>query len=176
MRALFSSLVLVEGFLFHHFKYIIPLFLASTVSAEKSGLWEFLCMLLVAFPLLLLIFSIFNFFLLVMMSLATVLFGLILNWIFCTSWTWISISFPTLRKFSSIMSSTMFSVSFSLYSPLSIYNLYSMYSVGLYFLLMLFQRSLKQSSFLSFLFLFFCSASVISTAVFQLIHLSLCFI
>ena len=62
MRALFSSLVLVEGFLFHHFKYIIPLFLASTVSAEKSGLWEFLCMLLVAFPLLLLIFSIFIFF------------------------------------------------------------------------------------------------------------------
>ena len=61
MRALFGSLVLVVGFSVLHFKYIILLLLVSMVSAEKSALWEFLCMLLFAFPLLLLIFSIFNF-------------------------------------------------------------------------------------------------------------------
>ena len=99
------------------------------------------------------------------MSLAPVLFGLILNWILCTSWTWISISFPRIRRFSAIMSSAMFSASFYILL-LSIYSLYSIYSVGLYSLLILFQRSLKQSSFFPFLFLFFCSASVISTALF----------
>ena len=99
------------------------------------------------------------------MSLVPFLFGLILNWILCTSWTWISISFPRLRRFSAIMSSTMFSASFYILL-LSIYSLYSIYSVGLHSLLILFQRSLKQSSFFPFLFLFFCSASVIFTALF----------
>ena len=70
-------------------------------------------MLFVAFPFLLLIFSIYLFVILITMCLGVFLFGLILYGTFCTSWTWVIVSFPWLGKFLAIMSSNIFSGPFS---------------------------------------------------------------
>ena len=50
------------------------------------------------------------FVILITMCLGVLLFGLILHETLCDSWPWVTVSFPMLGKFSSIMSSLMFSV------------------------------------------------------------------
>ena len=88
--------------------------LACKVSTENQLItwWEFPCVLFVAFPMLLLIFSVtFNFSLINMCW--HVSFGVILYESFCASWTWVTISFPMLGKFFTIISSNIFSDLFS---------------------------------------------------------------
>ena len=74
-----------------------------------------------------------------------------------TSWIWMVISFPKLGKFLTIISSNIFSC---LFSPSSSGTLI----IHMLVCLMLFQRSLRLSSFLYiYIFSLFCSASVLST-------------
>ena len=49
---------------------------------------------------------------LITMCFGVFLFGLILNGTLCASWTWMTVSFPMLGKFSAIMSPNMFSALF----------------------------------------------------------------
>ena len=95
--------------------------LACRVSAEKSAvnLMGVPLYLICHFPLaafnnfsLSLIFA--NF---ITMCLGMFLLGFILYGIICASWTQVAISFPMLGKFSTIISSNIFSGSFSLSSP-----------------------------------------------------------
>ena len=85
------------------------------------------------------------------------LLGFILYGTLCTSWTWVIISFSMLGKFSTIISSNIFSGPFSLYSPSGTPLMWTLLH------LMLSQRSLRLSSFLFILFSLFCSAAVNST-------------
>ena len=71
----------------------------------------------VVFPLLLsIIFLSLIFADLITMCLGVFLLGFILYRTRCASWTWVAISFPTLGKFSTIISSNIFSGPFSLSS------------------------------------------------------------
>ena len=78
-------------------------------------------------------------------------------WVLWVSWTWVTISFPILGTFSTIISSSIFSWSLFLSSssgpPMT-------QMLGC---LTLSQRSLRLSSFLLILFSFFLSDSFIST-------------
>ena len=65
-------------------------------------------MLCFAFPMLLLILSIFNFVILITMCFGVFLFEFILYEILCTYWFWITVSFPRLGNFLAIMSPDMF--------------------------------------------------------------------
>ena len=63
----------------------------------------------------------FNILSLILATLITICFGVVLLWlilflILCASCTWMSVSFPRLENFSSIMPSNLFSVPFSLLS------------------------------------------------------------
>ena len=80
-----------------------------------------------------------------------ILFGTL--WVY---WTWVTISFPIGGKFSTIISSGIFSWSFFLSSSRTT-------MIQMLGCLTLFQRSLRLSSFLSILFSFFLSVSFIST-------------
>ena len=81
-----------------------------------------------------------------------ILFGTL--WVY---WTWVTISFPIGGKFSTIISSGIFSWSFFLSSSRTT-------MIQMLGCLTLFQRSLRLSSFLLILFFsFFLSASFIST-------------
>ena len=72
--------------------------------------WTFACMLFVIFPLLLLLFYLSLIFVsLITVCVSVFLCGFILPEILCTSWTWLTISFPTLGKFLAIISSNVFS-------------------------------------------------------------------
>ena len=59
---------------------------------------------------------------LITVCLGVFLLGFILYGILCASWTWVAISFPMLGKFSTIISSNIFSGSFSLFSFWDPYN------------------------------------------------------
>ena len=83
--------------------------------------------------------------------------GFILFGTLCVSWTWVVISFSILEKFSTIISSSIFSWPFFL-SSFSGTPMISMLGH-----LTLSQRFLRFSSFLLILLLFFLSASFIST-------------
>ena len=118
--------------------------MAFRVSANKlhhgSSLYVTYCLSLATFniPSLSLIFTI-----LTTVCLGVFFFGLTPFGTLCASWTWMSISFPRLGKFATLRYSSIFSASFSLSPP-----------SGTPIMLMLFQRSLKWSSFLySFLLL-----------------------
>ena len=105
-------------------------------------------------------FNIFSLYLifdsLINMCLGLFLLGLILYGTLCTSWTWLTISCPILGKFSTIISSNIFSAPF-FFSSSSGTPVIQMVR------LMLSQRSLRLSSILFILFSLFCSAVVIFT-------------
>ena len=82
------------------------------------------------------------------MCLGVGLFGFIFLGIPCASWTWMSVSFAKLGKFSDIISSSRFSVPFSL----SLFS--SSGTLVIQMLVCLTQRSLKLSHCLKFFFLF----------------------
>ena len=114
---------------------------------------------------------------LIFVSLITVclgmfLLGFILPGTLCTSWTWVAISFLMLGKFSTIISSNIFSGPFSLFYFWDLYNA----NVRAFVLcLLLSQRSLRLSSFVFILFFFilFCG-SEFHHSVFQVTSLFFC--
>ena len=117
-------------------------------------------MFFAAFPLLLLIFSLYLIFVILFtMCLGVFFFGLILYGTLFTSWTSVTVSCPRLGMFSAIMSSNIFSGVLSLSSPSGT----PIMQILLY--LMLTQKSLKLFSFLFILFPSFSSAAVISTTL-----------
>ena len=87
------------------------------------------------------------------------LLGFILYGTLCTSWTWVTVSFPMLGKFSVIISSNIFSGPFSLSYP-SVAPIMQMLVC-----LMLSHRSLDCPAFFFILFSLFCSVAVISTTL-----------
>ena len=89
---------------------------------------------------------------LVVFRLGFILFGTL--WVY---WTWMTISFPILGKFSTIISSSIFSWSFFLSSSSGTPM------IRMLGLLTLSQRSLKLFSFLSIHFSFFLSVTLIFT-------------
>ena len=119
-------------------------------------------MVFVAFPLLLLIFFSLSliFVSLIAMCLGIFLLGFILSGTLCTSWTWVSISFPLLGNFFSYCLFRYFLRSlFSLSSPSGAPIMQMLVC------LMLSQRSLRLSPFLFIFFSLFCSMAVISTSL-----------
>ena len=90
--------------------------LAYRVSAERSAvkhkgfpLYVTCCFSLAAFQILSLCLVFVN---LIRMCLCVFLLGFILYETLCVSWTWLAISFPMLGKFSTIISSKIFSYPF----------------------------------------------------------------
>ena len=131
-------------------------FSAETLAVNLMGipLCVICCFSLAAFNM----FSLYLIFdSLINMCLGVFLLGFILYGTLCASWTWLTILFPILGKFSTIISSNIFSVlfffSFSSGTPI----------IRMLVHLMLSQRSLRLSSVLFILFCFFCSAVVISS-------------
>ncbi len=102
--------------------------------------------------------SLFFFSILITMSLGVVLFGLILFWPYCVYWTWMSVFFPRLGKFSTLMSSGMF------YTALSFLFASGTSIMQILVHLMLFHKSVQLSSF-HFNLLFYRSSSVIATTL-----------
>ena len=85
------------------------------------------------------------------------LFGFILYGTLCASWTPLTISFPMLVKFLTIISSNIFS------NPFFFSSFSGTPKIQMLFHLMLSQKSLRLSSILFILFSLFCSLAVIST-------------
>ena len=96
---------------------------------------------------------------LITICLGMFLLGLILYGTLCTSWIWVTVSFPKLGKFSAIISSNIFSGLFSLPSPPETSIMQMLVH------LMLSQWSLRLSSFLFILFSLFYYVTVISTTL-----------
>ena len=94
---------------------------------------------------------------LISMCLGMFLLEFILYGTLCASWTWLTISFSMLGKFSTIISSKIFSYPFFFSSssgtPI----------IQILVCLILSQRSLRLSSVLFILFTLFCSSEVISS-------------
>ena len=92
---------------------------------------------------------------LITMCFGVFLLGFILPGTLCASWTWVTVSFPMLGKFSTIIPSTIFSDSFSLSSPSGTPIMWMLVCS------MLSQRSQAVFiSFHSFLFILFCSSDI----------------
>ena len=89
------------------------------------------------------------------MCLGMFLLGFILYGTLCAAWTLLTISFSILGKFSTIISSKIFSYPFFSSSGTPI--------IRMLVHLILSQRSLRLSSFLFILFTLFCSSEVISS-------------
>ena len=91
------------------------------------------------------------------MCLGAFLFGFILYGILWVSWTWVVISFPILGNFSTLISSNIFSYSFSLHFGTPI--------IQMLVHLILSQRSLRLSSILFIFFSpLFCSMAVLRSS------------
>ena len=109
MRALLDRVFLVVGFSpFITLNISCHSLLACRVSAEKSAdnlmgipLYVVCCFSLVAFN----IFSFYLIFVSLINMCFGLLFGCILDGTLCTSWSWVTVSFPTLGKFLAIISS-----------------------------------------------------------------------
>ena len=117
-RCIVKLLSKVFFFFFHHFDYIMPLPLVFKVSAEKLAdrlmgvplfVTSWFSLAAFRFLSLSLIFAI-----LVVMCLGVALFGFVLFWTLCVSWTWMSVSSLRLRMFSAIISYNKFYAAFSL--------------------------------------------------------------
>ena len=140
--------------------------LACRVCAERSAVnlmgipfYVICCFSLAAFN----IFSLcFIFDSLINMCLGVFLLGFILYRTLCASWTWLTISFPILGMFSTIISSNIFSVPF-FFSSSSGTPIIQMLVHLILSPLSQTQRSLRLSSILFILFSLFCSAVVISS-------------
>ncbi|XP_049565758.1 uncharacterized protein LOC125964388 [Orcinus orca] len=117
-------------------------------------LYVICCFSLAAFNMLSLNLSFVS---LINMCLGGFFLGFILFGTLCASWTWVTLSFPMLGMFSTIISSNIFSVPFFFSSssgtPI----------IRMLVRLVLSQRSLRLSSVLFIAFSLFCSAVVIST-------------
>ena len=94
-------------------------FLAYSISVEKSADSLMRVPVYIICPFSLVAFNIlslsFIFVSLIIMCLGVFLLGFILLGTFCGSWTWLTISFPTLQNFSAIISSNIFSGTFSFF-------------------------------------------------------------
>ena len=112
MRVLLGRISLIVGSSLSSFQiyHAIPFWLVKFLFRNPlATFWEFPCMLFVIFPLLLLIFyQSLIFVCLITMCLSVFLLGFFLPGILCASWTWLTISHPTLGKFSTIISSNIF--------------------------------------------------------------------
>ena len=86
------------------------------LKSQLVALWEFPCMELVAFPLLMLIFTLYFKFLPFQLLCFLVLFGFILFGTLCASWTWMSVYFPRLGMFAAMISSNIFPAFLSFFS------------------------------------------------------------
>ena len=93
------------------------------------------------------------------MCLGVFLLGFIVYGTLCTSWTWLTISFSMLGKFSTIICSKNFSYPFFFSSSSGTPIIQMLVH------LILSQRSLRLSSVLFLLFTLFCSSEVISTSL-----------
>ena len=91
-----------------------------------------------------------------------------LVWILCISWSWLTISFSMLGKFSTIISSKIFSYPFFFSSSSSSGTPIIQILVSLRWFL----RSLRLSSALFILFTLVCSLAIISTLLSSLIRSS----
>ena len=113
----YSSSCLTDILLSFYFKHIIslPSPLQFLLKNQLTTLWEFPCMLSVAFPLLLLISSTFN-----CCHFDYSMSWCILLWVYpvwnSLCFLWVTVSFPRLGKFSAILSSNIFSGPLSLFS------------------------------------------------------------
>ena len=149
--------------------------MSCRVSAERSAVkhmgfpsYVIYCFSLAAFNIL----SLGLVFVSLIMCLGVFLLGFILYGTLCVSWTWLTISFSILGKFSIIISSKIFSY------PFFFFPFYETPVIWMLVCLILSQRSLRLSSVLFTLFTFFCSSEVISTILSSssLIHYSASYI
>ena len=161
MRSLLGRVILVVGFFpFITLNMSCHTLLACRVSAERSAvnlmvipLYGICCFSLAAFNIYLyLIFDSLN-----NMGLGVILLGFILYGTLCASWNLLTISFPILWKFPTIITSNVFAVSFFFTSSSGTTI------VRMLVCLILSQRSLRLSSILFILFSLCCSVVVIST-------------
>ena len=89
------------------------------------------------------------------MCLLMFLLGFILYVTLCASWIQLTISFPMLGKFSTLISSKIFSNPFSFSSEIPIFQIFTSLTLS--------QGSLRLSSILLIFYLLFCSSAIIST-------------
>jgi len=153
MRSLPVMVILVVDFSFNTLNISCHSLLACRVSTERSTVNHMGFPLYVTCSFSLAAFNILSLCLisvsLINMCLDVFLLGFILWGTLCTSWTWLTISFPMLGKFSIIISSKIFSVPFFFF----FWNPYNS-NVGAFNMS---QRSLRLSSILFILFPLFCS-------------------
>ena len=123
MRSLQGRVILVvtSSLPFITLNILCHFLLACRVSAEKSAVNLMGVPLYVICPFSLVAFNNFSLSLifvnLITMCLGVFLLGFILYKALCASWTFVAVSFPVLGKFSTIISSDIFSGPFSLSSP-----------------------------------------------------------
>ena len=160
MRSLLGTVILVVDFSFQYFKYILPFPSDLQSFCWKISCWAYELSLVCYLLLLPCCFNVFSLCLVfiswISICLGMFLLGFILYGHLCASWTWLTISFSLLGKFSTIISSKIFSYPFFFSSsgtPI----------IQMLVRLILSQRSLRLPAVLFILSTLFCSSEVIST-------------